>query len=163
MKLLIQRKTEINPLVTKQAGNTIQGESYIETIKEGKFYRVFPMNIKDINFLQSLCKYIEVFPPAIGQGDGILVKASLVDGNEHKATPELKLKCLSEAKAKELGYTSITTKISVDSEQSIIISMQESMKGRDAVWIVTGALNQKDDNSGLFVQLAIFNQTNERE
>ena len=150
MKLLTQRTIETNPLVINQLGKTMQGDSYVETRKEGKFYRVYPSNMDDINFIRSLEKYVDVFPPAIGQGDGILVRSSFIDNQSDSKIPvSLKMKCLSEKKATELGYFAATTKINVQTEQKIIMSIQESMKHKDAVWIVTG--NQ--DETGLFVQL----------
>ena len=158
MKLLLNRNAETNPSVSKQIGSNIQGECYSNEVIEGKFYRVFPLNLNDIKFIQSLEKYIDVFPPAIGNGDGVFIKARFLDEKQIQTTTDsLKLKCVTEAKASELGYTPITTKISVDSEQSIILSMQESMRGRNAVWIVTGK-NDKN-NTGLYVQLAILNES----
>ena len=158
MTLLLNRKAETNPSISKRIGSNIQGECYSNEVIEGKFYRVFPINLNDIKFIQSLEKYIDVFPPAIGNGDGIFIKARFLDEKQIQTTAQsLKLKCVTEAKANELGYTPITTKISVDSEQSIILSMQESMRGRNAVWIVTGKNNE--NNTGLYVQLAILNES----
>jgi hypothetical protein len=158
MQLLLKRNPETNPSIIKQIGSNLQGDCFVDDVKEGKFYRVYPSNLNDIKFLQSLEKYIDVYPPAIGNGDGVFIKASLLDDKQTKTTSRsLQLKCLSEEKAKELGYTSLTTKISVDSEQAIILSMQDSMKGKNAVWIVSGKPN--NDNTGLYVQLGILNES----
>lgn len=157
MTLLQTRRTETNPLVTKQAGNNIQGNYYADERIAGKYYRVFPTNLREIKFIQSLEKFVDVFPPAIGQGDGIIIKASYIDNDKVKTTSSsLKLKCMSPQKAEEAGYCAITTKISVDTEQRIILSMQDSMRGKNAIWIVTGKPTKTGDNSGLFVQLGIL-------
>ena len=160
MKLLLKRNPESNPLVIKYIGNNVQGQCFEEQSIEGKFYRVFPSDINDIRFIQSLEKYINVFPPAIGNGNGVFIKASLIDDNENiKAPVSLKLKCLTQGQADELGYVSTTIPINVDSEQSIILSMQDSMKGKNAVWIVTNKKNKNNDNSGLYVQLGILRES----
>lgn len=157
MNILQSRRPETNPLVIKQAGNNMQGNFYADQRMEGKYYRVFPANIRDIKFIQSLEKFIDVFPPAIGHGDGILIKAAYIDNEKVKTTASsLKLKCMSQEKANEAGYCAITTKISVDTEQRIILSMQESMRNTNAIWIVTDKPNKEGNNSGMFVQLGIL-------
>ena len=48
------------------------------------------------------------------------------------------LPLLSALEARTQGYTSITVPVTISSEQEIIKSMEQSMKGIDAVWVVLG-------------------------
>lgn len=49
---------------------------YAETV-EGKFYRIIPSSMREIDFFTTLQKYVEIFAPA--KGNGVIVKADVID------------------------------------------------------------------------------------
>ncbi len=110
------------------------GENTKVVRKRGKYYRVFPMTPREIEYVRNMELGVDKFAPE--KGNGIIISSRLLDGKEVSGFREkITLPVLSEKEARTLGYSKITNPILVESEQAIIISAQSGMKGRDAVWI----------------------------
>ncbi len=119
--------------------------------KKGKFYRVFPMSAREVEYVASMEHGVDKFAPE--SGNGILVSSRLLDGKEVPAIDaKITLPVLSKEKAAAAGYVEITSPVMIHSEQAIILSMQAGMRETDAVWI---AITRMDDGKKTPISLTL--------
>lgn len=108
--------------------------SISEITKTGDYFRAFPSSWREVQFINSLELYVDRFAPAPNEGDGVIIPARVLDKvDDDKAF--LTLPLLNPEDAKASGYRNKTSEINVRTEKKIILSIQSSMAGCDAVWI----------------------------
>lgn len=131
-QLFKDRKEILNPIVIDKTS-----EDGVKKL-EGNFYRVTITTGKEFLFLLMFAVGVDRFAPVVG--DGIIVSEEVISKVSTifaKENPN-KLKVLTRLEAAKQGYRSITTGIHHTQESDVIDSIEESMRGVDAVWIKSG-------------------------